>query len=130
MYTEAKKKARYYSKGPSLTDQSQAKDTDLNIIVRQLAATGVVRGKAGEPLPFTDYTNGPADLREHLEAVKNLKDLRGELPKELQQLTLEQIVTLDNKQLAQYYHHAKQQTDQQTPPKPPEPTAKPTETPK
>lgn len=101
MYTEAKKKARFYSNKPTLTDQSQAEDTDLNVILKKYQITGRAPG-ARQTLPHGDYTAAPQDLAGHFELAKSVKDLQASLPEHLRTLTPEQILQLDNKQLGMY----------------------------
>lgn len=66
---------------PSLTDQSQAKQADINEIVRQFGVTGVL---PNQPLPehFGDFT-GVGDYRSSLEAVRRAAEEFMELPAEL-----------------------------------------------
>lgn len=85
-------KAQTKTTKPTLTDQSAAKDTDINIIVKQFLGTGQAPGNAQQPM-HEDFTQYPEDLRGFIEAARKLPDHIGKLPPELKGLTLEQLTT-------------------------------------
>lgn len=101
MYTKAKELAKFKNTKPSLTDQSQAADTDLNVILKKYGITGRAPG-GKQPIPPGDYTDAPEDLRGHIELAKRVQKMQQSLPENLRGLTLEQLARLDNKQLALY----------------------------
>lgn len=105
-YNQRKERAKYRPTKPTKTDQSQANDTDINVIVKRYAATGVAPGNAAEPM-HGDFTGLPRDLRGLIEQARSIERLRGELPKELQNLTVEDLVVMDNDALKAYLQPAK-----------------------
>lgn len=97
-YAINKAASRTVTTQPTLTDQSQAHETDINVIVRRFATSGRVPGTQRAPLSG-DFTQLPNDLRGFLDAAKDLKRLRGNLPKELQGKSTEEILALTPDQL-------------------------------
>lgn len=83
---------------PSQTDQAGARDTDLNVIVKKFVQTGTVPGAAGKPL-YGDFSRLPKDLRGFIDQARALETIRGELPKELAALTVEDLVLMDDQAL-------------------------------
>lgn len=92
-------KARTWTNTPSKTDQSQANETDLNIIVGRMLSTGTVPGRGGEPL-YVDWTQLPRDLRGMIEMGRSLVTRQGQLPPQLQHIPIDQLLTLTNQQIA------------------------------
>jgi len=86
---------------PTKTDQSGARDTDLNIIVKRMITTGTVPGASGDPL-YGDFSALPRDYRAFIHQARDIEKLRGELPPELANLTVEDLVMMDDKALADY----------------------------
>lgn len=78
---------------PTLCDQSQARDTDINIIIKMLEQTGTVPGAKGEPM-YGDFTQLPKDLRGFIEKGRELKSLQSALPPQLQGKPLEELMSL------------------------------------
>lgn len=79
---------------PTKTDQSGARDTDLNIIVRQLVQGGTIRGTTKEPM-YGDFTELAGDLRDLIERARQMEKLRGTLPDALQALSITDLVEMD-----------------------------------
>ena len=69
---------------PSLTDQSQARETDINVIVSRMGITGMVPGNPQEPL-YGDWTKFPRDLREYIETARTIDSLKEKLPAPLRE---------------------------------------------
>lgn len=96
-----KNRGKTLNKDPSLTDQSGAKDTDLNIIVKKFVQTGTMPGQKEKPL-YGDFSNLPTDLRGFIQQARSIEKLRGELPKALADLTVEDLVVMDDQALVEY----------------------------
>lgn len=96
-YHENRKRARITDKTPSLTDQSQARETDINVIIPRFLKTGIAPGGA-QPISG-DFTHLPIDLRGFIEAARSMDKHRAELPKELRELPTEELLGLTNEQL-------------------------------
>jgi len=97
-YTRNKKAAITYNNSPTLTDQSQANSTDINVIVGQFNISGRVPGAAGEPMTG-DFTQYPRDLREMIDMGRSLEAKRRQLPKELRDKPMEELLALTPEQL-------------------------------
>lgn len=93
---------------PTQTDQSAAKDTDINIIVARFLTTGQAPGKATPPV-YADCTQYPEDLRDAIEKARSLQQHMQTLPQPLRGLALEELLALTPDQL----------TAKLTPPAPP-----------
>lgn len=98
-YRRNKEHSRTRTVDPTLTDQAGAIDTDINVIVRRFGLTGTMPGRREQPM-YEDFTQLPNDLRGMIERTRELNDLYHKLPKELQALSLVEIATLTNDQLA------------------------------
>jgi len=86
-------RARTVNNMPSQTDQSQAEETDINVIIRDFMKTGQATGPAEEPM-WGDFTELPTDLRGMIEQSREIAKLRRDLPKELRDLPVEQLLTM------------------------------------
>lgn len=107
IYAANKLRSRTRNNQPTKTDQSQSKDTDINVIVGKFVTTRRVPGSDVEPMSG-DFSEVPTDLREMIETARDLKRRQSELPKELRSLTTEQLLRLTPAEL----------TARMTPPKP------------
>jgi len=96
---ERRKAAAYHSDKPTLTDQSAAQFTDLNVIVNQFLRTGDSPSK-GNPR-YGDFTNLPQDLRSMIDSSRSVNHLRRNLPPQLKDMPLEKILAFTPDQLAQ-----------------------------
>lgn len=92
-YLTNKQKARTRTTEPSLTDQSQAYDTDINVIVGRFLKTGAAPGTAQEPMSG-DFSELPEDLRGYIEASRSIKDTRRRLPTALKDMPIEELLAL------------------------------------
>lgn len=96
-----KERGKTTNNDPTLTDQSGAKEADLNVIVERMIRTGTVNRAKDQPI-YGDFSQLPRDYREFIHQARSLEKLRGELPKELAALTVEDLVVMDNQALADY----------------------------
>lgn len=92
-YAANKANARTVNNEPTLTDQSQARETDINVIVSRYGISGQVPGVAGEPL-YQDWTELPTDYRDFIDLSRSVEDRRKALPKELQEMPVEELLAL------------------------------------
>lgn len=82
---------------PTLTDQSQAKATDINIIVTQFLRTGhAPQARIGQ---YGDFTQLPTDLRGFIEMGRSISQHREQLPEALQEIPIEYLVQMTNEQI-------------------------------
>lgn len=108
-YRRNKSRAVYEETMPSLADQSGANDTNINVIVKRYAQTGIVPGNTRSPMGG-DFTSLPEDLRSMIETSRSLKETRKRLPEGLRDMPVEQLLTLTTDELTRIL----------TPPKPQE----------
>ena len=114
-YRLNKERAKYRPTKPTMTDQSQAADTDVNLIVKRYAVSGTAPGTTARPM-YGDFTGLPKDLRGLIEQARQIETLRGELPKELQGLTVDDLVSMDASALKAYLTPAKPANEPATKP--------------
>lgn len=95
MSNYARNKARAITRNtePTLTEQSMAKDTDINVIVGRFRITGRVPGAQGQPMSG-DFTQMPDDLRGYIEAAKGMKKHWNGLPEKLRNLPMDKLLAL------------------------------------
>ena len=82
---------------PTLTDQSAAKATDINIIVNQFLRTG--QQPAGRQKHYADFTELPTDLRGFIEMGRSIAKHQAELPEQLREIPVEYLVRMSNEQI-------------------------------
>lgn len=99
-YREAKIKARFRSTQPTKTDQSMAKSTDINVIVKGFAVSGTIPGGM-RPAIYGDFTNLPRDLKEAMEQGKEAKKLRSQLPPQLRNMSTDELLSLTPEKISQ-----------------------------
>lgn len=92
-YAQNKERAKTHPKLPTLTDQSAAKDTDINIIVQMMRSTGQAMGSPVPPV-YEDFSMLPADFREMIHMTRELGQLHAALPAAFKGLTIEEIAAL------------------------------------
>lgn len=97
-YAYNKERAKFKNTTPSMTDQSLAKETDMNVIVSRFQTTGMVRGAPNQPISG-DFSRLPNNLRDLIHMGKRLTKLRLSLPKELENLSNEELMALTPEQL-------------------------------
>lgn len=81
-----------YGDPVSLTDQSQARETDINVIVAKMGITGMVPGSAQPPM-YGDWTQFPEGLREYIEVARSLEHHKNALPEQLKGKSVEEILS-------------------------------------
>lgn len=80
---------------PSLTDQSQADSTDINIMLKGVTFGNLEYGKGAADAPQeTDYTNLPDDYRDAIEFGRQLPKFRGDLPPALRDIPIPTLLNL------------------------------------
>lgn len=112
-YRENKQRARTITTTPTLTDQAAARETDINVIVGRMLPGGVVPGLKG-PGIYMDWTGVPTELRGLFEQGRSLVKHRKELPEILQDMPLQQLLTLTNEQIANILRPPAKPADQPT----------------
>lgn len=96
-YAINKERAKHRNKGESMTDQSQAHETDRNVIVSRYLQTGQAPG--GKAPMYGDFADLPRDLREYINMAKDLQRLKGKLPEALRGKSPFELAALTNEQL-------------------------------
>lgn len=97
-YADNKLRAIYKNADPTQTDQSQARETDINIIVHRYMGTGQIRSNGAQPM-YIDTSNLPGDLKGFLEGAAQLEKTRKRLPEQLRNMSTEEILSLTTEQL-------------------------------
>lgn len=93
VYKTNRLKARTTNTQPTLTDQSQARETDINVIVGRYGVTGRAPGAAGQPM-FGDFSDLPTTLRDMIETSRDMQRRRNQLPEQLREMPIEQLLAL------------------------------------
>lgn len=97
-YKTNKAKAAYKTKAASLTDQSQANDTDINVIVQRYGVTRTAPGAAHAPM-YEDFSELPEDLRAMIEQSRSITRLRRQLPQPLKEIPIEKLLALTTEEI-------------------------------
>lgn len=97
-YAENKARARTHNTDPSLTDQSQARETDINVIVGRYGISGQLPQGGSQPM-YGDFSKLPTELRDFIELGRTLDQRRAELPAELRDLPTDELLALTPEQL-------------------------------
>lgn len=92
-YALNKANSRTKNTEPSLTDQSQARETDINVIVGRFGVSGQMPGTGANPM-YGDFSNFPEDLRTMIETARSIDRLRGNLPDALKKKSIEELMAL------------------------------------
>jgi len=98
MYWANKAKAVFYNTEPTMTDQSQANDTDVNVIMKKYAVTGTAPGTPKAPM-YIDMTNFPDNLRGVLEEGRKMGAYRKALPEQLRDKPLEELLVMTHEEI-------------------------------
>lgn len=107
-YQKNRLRARTVNNDPSETDQSAAAETDLNVIVRNFIKHGEVSGASEEPL-YGDFTELPSNLRDFIELGRSINQNRWNLPKELRDIPVEQLLSLEVDEIKNLINPPKQE---------------------
>lgn len=98
-YKANKQDAIYFNNDPSMTDQSLADHTDINVIVTQFLRTGQVPNPAKQPI-YGDFSELPEDTRGFIEMGRSLEGLQAQLPDKLKHIPVEQLIAMSNEQIS------------------------------
>lgn len=97
-HEDRRAKGRTTNNKPTLTDQSQATDTNVNVILKKYGITGKTTGTTAQP-EYLDHSLMPQDLREAFEMARQARGLRNKLPEALRDKTLEELTALTPEEL-------------------------------
>lgn len=92
-HEERRATARTVNNEPTLTDQSGAPDTDLNVILKRYAQSGTIQSHGKEPM-YVDWTEYPEDFRGYIHQARELERHRARLPEQLKDKTDAQLLAL------------------------------------
>lgn len=98
-YYQNRKRARTFNTDPTMTDQSQAQNTDINIIINRLRDVGTPPPRNFAVPMSGDFTGLPKDLRSLLELAKSANEKRRALPAPLRDMPIDQLINLTTEQL-------------------------------
>lgn len=112
-YRKNKIAAVYRDTTPTMTDQSQADETNVNIIMKKYRVTGLAPGAPKAPM-YGDFTTLPYDLRELLEEAHKFPRYMDELPDALKGMALDEILALTPERLAAILTPPDQRANQPT----------------
>lgn len=98
-YHRNKELSKTLTIGQTMTDQSGAEATDINIIVKKLAMTGTIPGSSTPPM-YVDMSEIPDNLRDMLEMSRNIEKHRNELPQALRSLSTAELLSTDPNRLS------------------------------
>lgn len=96
----ARNRAAFTDVGETMTDQSQAHDTDINVIVKRYGVFGQAPGIDKEPI-YGDFSDLPTDLRGFIEMGRTLEDERARLPEPLREMSMEELFALTPEKLTE-----------------------------
>lgn len=111
-YKANKADAVYINTEPTMTDQSQAANTDINIIVNQFIRTGQAP-QGAEPI-YADFADLPDDLRGFIEMGRTINTLKSQLPEQLRDLPPAELFRLTDAELLARLTPPEQATTQET----------------
>ncbi|WNK12988.1 MAG: internal scaffolding protein [Microvirus sp.] len=98
-YQKNRIKARTVNHQPTLTDQAGARDTDINVIVKQFLVHGQMPGTTKQPIPDADFTRLPTDLRGFIDLGRSIQDNKAKLPPSLQGMSTDKLLALTPEEL-------------------------------
>lgn len=98
-YYENRLRAQITNTEPTLTDQSQARETDINIIVGQMLKMNAEPIYPNKDMAG-DFSEFPTDLRGMIEAAKAMEEHRKQLPVELRNKPVAELLTMTPEQIA------------------------------
>lgn len=111
-YDERRKRLATRTKGETLTDQSQAADCDINIIVRKHMPGTPVPGSPRQPIYGADLTKIPRDLASAIASVRHMETLRGQLPKEFKDLAIDDLLAYTPDQIHEILQKSQPATEE------------------
>lgn len=80
---------------PTLTDQAGARDTDINIIVKNFTKHGIAPAVGKQPIQGVDWTEYPSDLKGMFDKAKELAGQLRKLPKQLRNMGMDELLALN-----------------------------------
>lgn len=104
---------------PTMTDQSQANDTDINVIVKRYGVHGQVPGTNAQPT-YEDLVNFPDNLRDLIDTARGINDHLDKLPPQLKTLSFGELMALTNEQLTHILTPHEQNSQMPNMPTPPQ----------
>lgn len=108
--TQRRAAAAFRTTTPTKTDQAGAATTDLNVIINQFLRTGK---SASTGIPrYGDFTELPTDLRGMIESSRSMRTRRAQLPPELRDLPLEELLALTPEEIKRILAPPKQEGEQ------------------
>lgn len=97
-YIANKLNAIHNNTEPSMADQSQARDTDINVIIGRFGIGHMAKGNGKVPM-YEDFSDMPRDLRGYIEQARGLETLRERLPEQLKNQKLDELLSLTPQQI-------------------------------
>lgn len=98
-YHDNAKRAEHTNNEPTMTDQSQGYETDINVIVGKYGIGQVTNGHEPGTGQYIDWTQFPRDLKEMIETARSLERHRAQLPEQLREMPINDILALTTEQL-------------------------------
>lgn len=98
---------------PTMTDQSQAMDTDINVIVKRYGIHGQAPGTS-EAAVYQDLSEFPNNLRDIIDTARNIDEHLGALPPQLRNTTFGELLNLTEEQLTAKLTPAEQPPAEET----------------
>lgn len=118
-YKRNKQRAIFNNDEPTMTDQSQADDTNVNTIMRKYRITGVAPGAPKAPI-YADFTEIPTSLQELMAEAQRLPGHIDALPPQLKGMPMEHLLSLTPTDLQTILRPKPAPTPAPTPARPPE----------
>lgn len=97
-YKRNKERAIFNNTQPTKTDQSQARETDINVIIKRYMVTGTAPGAPQEP-NYEDRSQLPTTLAEMYEQARRMGALHQQLPPQLQGIPTNELLNLTTEQI-------------------------------
>jgi len=85
--------AQFKNVDPTKTDQSMAHETDINVIVGRFLKTGMIPPSGKTPM-YADFAMIPANLQDAIRMGRMIQQHREDLPEPLQDMPVEQLLSL------------------------------------
>lgn len=97
-YRKNKLAAIFRNTEPSKTDQSQARDTDVNHIIQQFKRSQIAP-QQHDPGFYADLLDTPEDLRGVIEMSRSVHTIRKRLPAALREKPIEELLMLSEEDI-------------------------------
>lgn len=98
-YYERKALLRTRTTTPTMTDQSEAAGTDINIVLGHMLATGHPP-REKEPI-YGDFSELPEDLRGFIHQARSIGRRRTQLPPQLREMPVSELLALTKERLSE-----------------------------